>query len=244
MAINKLIILKNKEEAARRAAEIFVEAIQRKPNLVLGLPTGKTFVPIYREIVKLCGKKKISFAGVKTFNLDEYFGLKFGDKRSFRYYMNRNFFSKAGMGEGKIFMLNGDVKDFRRECLDYEREIRKAGGIDLLFLGIGLNGHIGFNEPGSSFASRTRRVKLTESTRKSNAVGVPGYALTMGIGTILGARKIVLVATGRNKSLVVRKIINGEITTRVPASALRRHKNTTVILDKDAASGLKNNKKI
>lgn len=235
----KIIVLKNKKEAARRTAEIFVEAVKRKPNIILGLPTGKTFIPIYREIAKLQRKKKISFARVKTFNLDEFFGLKSEDKRSFRYWMNKNLFAKVDTRKENIFFLDGTAGDFKKECSDYEREIKKFGGIDLQFLGLGVNGHIGFNEPGSSFASRTRRVKLTRSTLKANAAGVPHFALTMGIGTILRARKIILTATGKSKSCAVKEMVCGKISKKIPASALRSHKNIILILDKDAASELK-----
>ena len=133
---DRIIILKNKEEVVRRAAEIFVEAVKRKPNIVLGLPTGKTFVPIYREIVRISAKKKISFAKVRTFNLDEFFGLKFEDRRNFRTYMNKNLFNKVNMREENIFMLNSNAKDFRKECFNYEREIKKSELKDYLLKGL------------------------------------------------------------------------------------------------------------
>jgi len=238
---NKIMVFDNSKEVAKKTAEIFVNAVARKPNIILGLPTGKTFIPIYREVVRLSKKKKISFAKVRTFNLDEFYGLKIGEKGSFSNYMNKNLFDKVDIKRQNIFMLNGNARDFSKECAVYENKIKKLGGIDLQFLGLGVNGHIGFNEPGSAFGSRTRRVKLTSYTRKlnaflfSSATSVPRYALTMGIGTILDAKKIILVATGKSKSGIVREIVRGKINKKIPASALCRHKNVTLILDKDAA---------
>lgn len=239
---NKLLVLNKRRDVAKKCAEIFVEAVKNKPDIVLGLPTGKTFVPIYHEIVKLCKKEKVSLAKVRTFNLDEFFGLKSGDKKSFRHYMDKNFFDKVDIARKNIFFLNGDVGDFKKECDDYEQEIRKAGGIDLQFLGIGVNGHIGFNEPGSVFTSRTRRVELTKSTREENAsefgsaAKVPQFALTVGIGTVLKSRKIVLAATGKTKSQIIEEVVCGKISKKIPASALRKHKDVCFLLDKDAAS--------
>jgi len=241
MTKNSIKILKSKSEIAKYAAKIIKNQIEAKPNTILGLATGNTMLPLYKELIKL----KINFKKVKTFNLDEYCGLKPKNKTSFRYFMEKNLFKHVNIKKSNINFLRGDKKDYKKECSNYERKIKSLGGIDLQILGIGQNGHIAFNEPGSSFKSKTRRIKLTTSTKKANSSDfnsyekVPNYALTMGIGTIMKSKQILLIANGKHKREVIKKTLSGKITTKVPASILRKHKNTKFILDLQTVSGNK-----
>ena len=248
ISTDKIIILEDSKAVAKQTAEIFVEAIRKKPNIVLGLSTGETFIPVYRNIVKFYRKKKISFAKVKTFNLDEFYGIKSDSMGSLFEYMEKNLFGHINLKRKNIYFLNGGVEDWKKECDKYEREIKKVGGIDLQFLGLGVNGHIGFNEPWSLFASKTRKVKLTDSTRKAevqwfgSVKRVPRFALTMGIRTILSAGNIILVATGKRKAQAVKRIVYSKPVKKIPASVLCKHKNVILILDEDAASEIKRDK--
>lgn len=224
------------KEVAKLAAKIVANNIKKNKGIVLGLATGNTMVEFYKELVKYYKKGFISFSKVKTFNLDEYYPINSEDKSSFRSFMNKHLFDKVNIKEKNINFLNGDVKDFKKECERYENKIKKVGGIDLQILGIGVNGHVGFNEPGSSFTSITRRVKLSSSTKKANArefkgKQVPKYALTMGIKTILSSDKIILLAIGDKKARAIKKTLEGKITKKVPASVLRKHKNVSIIID-------------
>ncbi|MCL5730257.1 MAG: glucosamine-6-phosphate deaminase [Candidatus Pacearchaeota archaeon] len=231
------IIISAKEECIRKAAAAISEIIKRKPNATLGLATGSTMIPLYRELVRLYKKGEIDFSRVRTFNLDEYADLSFNDKNSYHRYMNRNFFNKVNIKKLNVHFpaSKGD---------EYEKEIKNSGGLDLVLLGIGTNGHIAFNEPGSSFNSRTRKIKLSDSTIKSNsrfftsARRVPEEAYTMGIKTIMRSRKIILLAFGTKKSNAVLRAIKGPITEKIPASVLRQHKDATFILDRKAAAQL------
>ncbi len=237
----KIIILKNKKEVGKGAAFIIADAVRKNPNMILGLASGRTVIPLYKELVRLFNNGKINFSRVRSFNLDEYAGLNEEDKESLRYFMNKNFFSKVDIKSKNIYFLDGRAENFKKECRKFEKDIKDSGGIDFLILGIGRNGHIGFNEPGSGFDSLTRRVKLSEMTRKDNAAlfhskRVPKYALTMGIKTIMKARKIILLASGKSKALAVGNAIKGKITEKFPVSALQRHRNVIFILDKLAGS--------
>ncbi|MDE1848853.1 MAG: glucosamine-6-phosphate deaminase [Nanoarchaeota archaeon] len=231
------IIISTTGECIRKAAAAISEIIKRKPNATLGLATGSTMIPLYRELVRLYKKGEIDFSRVRTFNLDEYADLSFNDKNSYHRYMNRNFFNKVNIKKLNVHFpaSKGD---------EYEKEIKNSGGLDLVLLGIGTNGHIAFNEPGSSFNSRTRKIKLSDSTIKSNsrfftsARRVPEEAYTMGIKTIMRSRKIILLAFGTKKSNAVLRAIKGPITEKIPASVLRQHKDATFILDRKAAAQL------
>ena len=229
-----LIVTKNKKDAIKKAAKIILDLIQKKPNAVLGLATGSTMIPLYKELIKLYNKKKIDFSKVKTFNLDEYSGIKPSNKNSYHYYMNHNFFNKININRNHIHFPTGNGKS-------YDSKIKKAGGLDLCVLGIGRNGHIAFDEPGSSFKSVTRKVKLSEDTRKVNSRffknenQVPHFAYTMGIQTILNSKKIILLAFGNKKSDAIARAVKDKITEQIPASILRRHKYATIIIDKNAA---------
>jgi glucosamine-6-phosphate deaminase len=237
-----IVEAKNEKDVSQESARMVIEAVRKKPNLVLGLATGKTMVPFYRELVKLKKKERVSFRGVRTFNLDEYYCCNCKHKKSFRTFMEKNLFSKLDIPKKNIYFLDGMKEDYDKECDRYEKAIRKVGGIDLQILGIGRNGHIGFNEPGSSGKSKTRRVKLSKSTRKANASffgskdKVPKYALTMGIKTILDSKKILLLALGERKADAIAKTISCRITRGVPGSFLCRHKNVSFVMDSKAGS--------
>ncbi len=230
----KIVIVNNAKDVGERAASLVAQATKERPNLILGLATGKTMIPFYRGLIKLYRKKKVSFAEVKSFNLDEYIGLKSRDKGSLRYFMEKNFFSKVDFKKENVHFLDGRAKNKKRECENYERQIKKSR-IGLQILGIGRNGHIGFNEPGSSFKSKTREVFLSESTRRKK---IPRKALTMGISNIMNTKEIFLLASGREKAEIIHRVLHGMISEDVPASVLQKHRNVVFILDKKAARQL------
>jgi glucosamine-6-phosphate deaminase len=200
---------------------------------------------VYDGLGRLAERGRIDFSRAVTFNLDEFVGLAPGDPGSYRAFMERHLFSRVGIPRRRARVLDGSAADLEAECAGFERAIEAAGGIDLLLLGIGLNGHIGFNEPGPGLVAATHKTTLTSQTRRANAGPfggnprrVPREALTMGIGTILRARRIVLLATGRSKAPVVRRAIEGPVTTLLPASLLQLHADVEFVLDRDAASRL------
>jgi glucosamine-6-phosphate deaminase len=222
-----------------------IETITAQPSLVLGLATGRTPLGLYREIRERSGGHKIDWSQVKTFNLDEFAGLEPSHPNSYRAFMQAELFDHVSIEPGNIEFLNGAAPDLRRECRRYEDAIASAGGIDLQILGIGANGHIGFNEPADGLCATTHIAHLEEESRRANAqrfdgdwTAVPQRALSMGMSTILGARNIVLIATGAEKAGAVHGMIEGLITTRLPASLLQVHPRVTVMLDSDAASKL------
>ena len=240
----KVLITKNYDELSEKAAKIIADAIRNKPNLVLGLATGGTPVGCYRELVRMYKEEELDFSRVVTFNLDEYIGLPPTHPQSYRYFMNENLFNHVNIRMENTHIPDGMTDDPQKTCEEFEKAIETAGGIDLQLLGIGANGHIAFNEPGSPFNSRTRVVEISEQTRKDNARffqsidEVPRQAISMGIGTIMEARKIVLLASGARKADAVAKSVKGPITEEVPASILQKHPNCTFILDEAAASKL------
>src|SRR3990167_9106681 len=219
----EIVKLESPAEVARRASVIVADSVSEKPDLVLGLATGKSVIGLYRELARMCERRKIDFSRVQTFNLDEYADLSPTSRMSLRSFMDENFFNLVNVKKSNIHFLRGDCRDSSDECGRYEKEIKDLGGIDLQILGIGRNGHIGFNEPGSKLKSRTRRVRLSLSTRHDNGTRF-GYALTMGVGTIMSARRIVLAALGGRKAEIVGKVIDGRTGSGVPASFLRRHR--------------------
>lgn len=237
----KMIITKDSDAAAAKAASLIADQIKKKPDSVLGLATGNTPLGLYEKLVCLCKDKKINFNRTKTFNLDEYIGLDKKDRTSYAYYMHINFFNHINIKKGNINLFNGKVKDLKKHSLAYENKIKKAGGIDLQILGIGHNGHIGFNEPGAKKDSRTRTIKLTNNTRRFNQANfgslakTPKEAITMGIGTILEAKKIILLATGKDKSEIIKKLVKGKANSDLPANYLNKHKNVILVLDRQAA---------
>ena len=240
----RIIIVENKEEMGKKAASLVSSQIILKPDSVLGLATGGTPLGMYKELINLYNKKEIDFKLVKTFNLDEYFGIGKENNQSYYYYMINNLFKFIDIPEENINMPNGSAKDIIEECIRYEKAIRQAGGIDIQVLGIGTNGHIGFNEPDVNFEAQTHLVKLEESTIQANSIyfktkeEVPTTAVSMGIKTIMNSRKIVLLANGYSKADAIYGTINGKINPNLPASILQLHPDVTLILDKDAASKL------
>lgn len=240
----KVFILSSEADAVQYAASIVIEAIASKPNAVLGLATGGTMVPLYRRIVQIYRDKNLSFRKLTTFNLDEYVGLSPDHPASFHAYMRDVLFEHVDIDLANTHLLCGDTENLGAEADRYETAIETAGGLDLQLLGIGQNGHIGFNEPMSSLASRTRVKTLSASTIAANSryfeegVTPPKYALTMGIGTILEARHCVMLATGGKKAEPVKAAVEGPVSAACPASALQLHPKSTLILDKAAASKL------
>ena len=243
----EVVICKTKEEASKLAAAMITETVKKNPKAVLGLATGSTPVIMYREMAKAVKAKKVSYKQVKSWNLDEYVGLAGTHDQSYRYFMNENLFKMIDIQIKNTHVLNGLAKDLDKECRDYEAQIKKAGGIDLQVLGIGSDGHIAFNEPGTSLESRTSCVYLTPSTIKDNArlffkgkeKDVPTRALSMGVGTICEAKKIVLLAFGKGKADAVKGCVEGPVSQFCTASALQMHNDSWIFCDEEAASKLK-----
>ncbi|HBY56412.1 MAG TPA: glucosamine-6-phosphate deaminase [Candidatus Atribacteria bacterium] len=237
----KVVIVKDYHELSVQAAQLVAEQIAKKKNTVLGLATGQTPAGMYMELVKKYKKGEIDFSQVVTFNLDEYYGLSPECTQSYYYFMWNTFFRYINIKKENVHLLNGMTDNAEKECQQYEYFIQKSSGIDLQILGIGVNGHLGFNEPGTSFSSKTRLVTLAEETIQDNSkyfndiCEVPRQALTMGLGTIMKAQKIILLANGREKAPVVAKTINGPVSTEVPATVLRLHNDVTMLIDKEAA---------
>jgi glucosamine-6-phosphate deaminase len=234
------------EEALSAALATHVlELIVARPSLVLGLPTGRTPLGLYRELRERSGGDLIDWSRVRTFNLDEFAGLDATSPNSYRAFMQAELFDHVSIDPRHIGFLNGAAADLRGECRRYEDAIESAGGIDLQILGIGANGHIGFNEPADGLCATTHIAELEEESRAANAqrfggdwTTVPERALSMGMWTILGARDIILIATGEEKADAVHGMVEGLITTRLPASLLQVHARVTVMLDRLAASKL------
>lgn len=240
----EIIILPDAESVGKETARRIANLIRRKPNCVLGLATGSTPIPCYRELIRMHEEEGLDFSYVTTFNLDEYYPIDPRHNQSYRYFMNTELFDHINIEKTRTFVPYGLAPDPYEHCLWYEEQIKAAGGIDLQILGIGHNGHIAFNEPGSSLASRTRVKTLTRETIEANArffdrqEDVPRYAITMGIGTIMEAQEIILLATGEGKADAVAKAVEGPVTTMCPASVLQLHPRVTFILDEPAASNL------
>lgn len=238
----EIIRVENYEEMSTRSCEIFVKRLKSIEFPVFGLATGSTPMGLYRCLVKKFQAGEISFKYATTFNLDEYIGLPKDHEQSYHYYMNELFFRHIDILKENAHVPNGMAEDLHAECEQYERLIEESGGIDLQILGIGENGHIAFNEPGSPFNGKTAVVNLSESTLKANArffknlYEVPTRAISMGIGTIMKAKEIILLASGGTKAVAMKKIIHGEITEDVPASILQKHKHVTIIADEAALS--------
>ncbi len=237
-----VIVEKDYNAMSRRAAEIFAEALKAKPNGVYGFATGGTPVGMYKELINMKNAADIDFSGVTTFNLDEYHPIKPDDPQSYIYFMRENLFGALGLNDSQINIPDGTTTDPSAECAAYEEKIQNAGGIDLQILGIGNNGHIGFNEPSEAFTAQTNYVTLTEITIQANARffnnadEVPRHALTMGIRSIMLARRVLLLCGGEGKASILRDSLKGPITPLVPASVLQMHPNVTVVTDKAAAS--------
>ncbi len=240
----EVIIKPDPHSASKEAARIFESQIERKPNSVLGLATGSTPVALYKELAALTAANLLDFSLVTTFNLDEYVGLGPDHSQSYAYFMRENLFKFIKIPAVNTHIPNGMAKDISKHCEEYEASIRRAGGIDLQLLGIGADGHIGFNEPTSSLASRTRLKTLTARTIADNArffgseAEVPRHVITMGVGTILEARHCLVLATGAGKAKAVAAMVEGPVTANCPATALQMHPRCTLIIDEAAATEL------
>jgi glucosamine-6-phosphate deaminase len=241
-----LILKRNDSELGLQAAQLIAHAVRKNPKLRLGLATGTTMVGMYEELVRLHREERLSFSGVITFNLDEYLGLPATHPHSFHCFMRRHFFDHVDVNAHNIHIPDGAISgDYIEYCRTYEDAIRQADGIDLQVLGIGRNGHVGFNEPTSSLGSRTRLKVLSQETIEDNRssfgldADIPQCAITMGIGTILEARRIVLLASGAAKAEAVAKAIEGPVSASVTASALQMHPDVTFVVDQEAGSQLK-----
>jgi glucosamine-6-phosphate deaminase len=241
----KVRVFRTAEDAAHAAAAALAAQVARKPASVLGLPTGRTSLEVYEELARLHEAGSADFSRAHTFNLDEFVGLRSSDKRSYCAFMQKHLFTRINLPAGHVHFLNGAAPDHALECERYEREIAGLGGMDLLLLGIGANAHVGFNEPARALHARSHRTRLAVATRRANASlfggridRVPREALTMGIGTVLDARAIVLIATGREKALAVASMFDGRVSAERPASVLQLHANVEVILDLSAAEKL------
>jgi glucosamine-6-phosphate deaminase len=240
----RVVILKNATEVAEYGANIFIEQLKNKPDSVLGLATGSTPLSLYQQLIDANQAGKISFAKVTSFNLDEYLGLDGSHPQSYRYFMNEQLFNHIDIDKAQTFVPPGDALDPIEACERYEDSIIQAGGIDIQLLGIGRNGHIGFNEPSSGLMSRTRVKTLTKATIDDNARFFredeyqPHLSITMGIGTILDAKQLVLLATGDQKADAIKATVEGALSAACPASALQLHSNAIVVLDEAAAAKL------
>lgn len=240
----RVTVFPNDHAVARALGRRIADFVSASPRPVLGLPTGRTPLTLYREIAALHARG-VDFSRVTTFNLDEFLGIPSGHLGSYRSFMEHHLFSRLNVKPENRHFLDGSASDPDAECARYEREIAEAGGIDLQVLGIGANGHIGFNEPAPTLESRTHRVTLKPETRRSNAslfggdpARVPTEALSMGMATILHSRAIVLLATGRSKAACVERVVNGPLTTELPASFLQLHDDVDIMLDAPAAERL------
>lgn len=236
----KKIICDTYEDMSRAAVDIFAAQLRKKPDSVLGLATGSTPLGLYAELVRRYSAGELDFGRARSFNLDEYYPIKKTNSQSYDYFMRENLFSKINLTNTRL--PNGETDDPQGECERYDRDIEAAGGIDLQLLGIGLNGHIGFNEPDASYSVGTHLVKLTDSTLKANSRFFsdpneqPTSALTMGFGAIFSAKSVLLLINGSSKAPIAKRLFEGRIHTDVPACLLLLHPDVTVILDKEAAA--------
>jgi glucosamine-6-phosphate deaminase len=241
----EVIVHQSYEQMSRAAADEVRQVLNAKPNSVLGMATGSTPLGLYQELVRLYQRGELDFSHVTTFNLDEYVGLPITHAQSYHHFMHENFFRHVNIPPQNIHIPSGTTSNFPAFCAWYEQRIKQAGGIDLQILGIGSDGHIAFNEPGSSLSSRTRLKTLARQTIDDNARffktrdEVPIYAITMGVGTILEARQIILLATGPSKAPAIASAVEGPVTAMVTASALQLHPSTRVYLDEAAAGQLR-----
>ncbi|MCK8452762.1 glucosamine-6-phosphate deaminase [Bacillus safensis] len=237
-----IIEFESKDQLGKEAAAVISRTIAAKPDAVLGLATGGTPIETYKELIQLHQANQLSFKQTKTINLDEYAGLNPEHENSYMTYMKRHLFDHIDLPQDQYFLPNGNAAHLEKECLRYDQLIEAVGGIDLQLLGIGQNGHIGFNEPGTPFNSKTHVVQLDENTRQANARyfssidEVPTHAITMGIASILSSKKILLLASGKSKAKVIQYLEQAEIHPDFPASALKLHEDVTVLIDREAGS--------
>jgi glucosamine-6-phosphate deaminase len=241
----RIAVFADARAAARSVAARLANALHRKPNLVMGLATGRTPVALYEELARVSAIRKLDWSSAATFNLDEFVGVAPDHPGSYRQFMQEHLFRHVNLSQDRVNFLNGTA-DPEEECRRYEHAIMAAGGIDIQILGIGTNGHVGFNEPGRALQSRTHRVTLKPETRRSNASlfggdpkQVPTEALSMGMATILQAEAVILLAHGKTKADCIERVVNGPLTTDLPASFLQLHHDVDIVLDEPAAQKLR-----
>ena len=244
----KTKIYNDNSEGSRELAKILVDncnlILSKKNRCVISLPTGNSPINLYKSLIELYKKKQISFKNIVFFNLDEFYPISKKDPQSYSKYLNEKLFNHIDMPKKNINLFNGNIKEkgIKRHCIDFEKKIKELGGLDIQVLGIGKNGHIGFNEPGSQINSKTRKVKISNDSIKvivnefNEKRRVPKEALTMGVQTILSANKIFLMAWGKNKSSIINQTIKSDVSKDIPATYLKTHKNVTFILDKESSS--------
>lgn len=238
----RVVKVANYEEMSQKAAECIIRQVKEKPDSVLGLATGGTVIGTYQLLAKDHQKNGTSYRQILTVNLDEYIGISPEHEQSYHFYMKKRLFDHIQIPPENTYLPDGQAEDLEEECKRYDERIESLGGIDLQLLGIGVNGHIGFNEPGTPFDSKTHIVELSESTRKANArffntlEEVPKKAITMGIETIMKSKKILLLASGLKKAPIIRKLFQEGITEEIPASVLKKHENVVLIADEEALS--------
>lgn len=237
----KIIITKNYEELSKVAANEMAETIKSNPKAILGLATGGSPIGMYKELIRMNKEGEIDFSTITTVNLDEYIGLSGEHTQSYRYFMNDNLFNHINIDKKNTYVPNGLAKNIEEECKNYDAKIADLGGTDVQLLGIGNNGHIAFNEPDQELVAGTHLTGLTEDTIKANARffdsidEVPKTALTMGLGGIMKSKKIIVIASGEGKAEAVKAMVNGKISTNMPASMLQMHRDVVVIIDEAAA---------
>ena len=241
----KVIVTKNYDEMSKQAAEIMAEIVKGNPECVLGLATGSTPVGMYKVLVEKYNAGELDFSKVQSVNLDEYYPITPDNDQSYRYFMNENLFDKVNINKANTSVPDGTAEDVEKFCREYEAKIDALGGIDVQVLGIGRNGHIGFNEPDGELFRHTHLTALTPDTNEANSRffasedEVPKHALTMGVQSVFKARKILLLASGKNKAEAIKAMLEGKITTACPATLLCLHNDVTVICDEDAYSLVK-----
>jgi glucosamine-6-phosphate deaminase len=239
-----VVVVEDYEELSKNGARRVADLVGKKPDCVLGFATGSTPLGLYAELIRMHVEEGLDFSKVVTFNLDEYVGLPPTHEQSYHRYMWKNLFGLINIDPRHVYIPNGTAEDTASQCDWYEAKIKEFGGIDLQILGIGVNGHIAFNEPGSSLGSRTRTKTLKETTRRDNArffgglEAVPKYAITMGVGTIMEARGLLLMASGREKADAVKATVEGPVTAQYPATIVQMHRFATILVDLNAAAKL------
>ena len=238
----KIIRTRDYEEMSKKAAEIIAAVVTLKPDAVLGLATGSSPVGLYKCLIKKYENGELDFSRITTANLDEYVGLSPDNEQSYRYFMNTNLFDHINIDKARTFVPDGLEKDAAKETDRYEKLVQSLGQVDIQLLGLGPDGHIGFNEPAPQFAGATQCIELDPSTIEANkrffssADEVPRYAYTMGVGTIMRAKKILIVVSGKSKAEILNKVVNGPVDPMVPASILQFHQDVTLVADEDALS--------